>query len=78
VILVYECTGSHQLFDDGFGKLCLDVVVGTIAQYLVRIDLTSEEASRYHEEGKAFVDAFANDVCRREPHYRKLGRTRTI
>lgn len=44
------------------GMLILEVVVGTIAMYEVRVRLTPEEAAAYAREGTAFTDRMAQEI----------------
>jgi phage baseplate assembly protein W len=45
------------------GTLTLEVVVGTLAMYEVRVRLTEEEAASYAREGRAFADRMAQAIC---------------
>jgi hypothetical protein len=44
------------------GTLILEVVVGGMAMYEVRVRLTEEEAATYAREGADFIDRMAKDV----------------
>jgi hypothetical protein len=49
------------------GTLTLEVVVGTIAMYEVRVRLTAEEAASYAQEGRAFADRMAQAIMADPP-----------
>ncbi len=44
------------------GTLALEVVVGTVAMYTVRVALTAQEAASYAREGEAFTDRMAQAI----------------
>lgn len=50
------------------GTLSLEVVVGGIAMYEVRVRLTDEEAASYAREGRAFTDRMAQDIMANPPY----------
>ncbi|KFE66569.1 hypothetical protein [Hyalangium minutum] len=65
-------SGEEELFRSGAwmyrllraadGTLILEVVVGTIAMYEVRVRLNEDEAAAYAREGTAFTDRMAQDI----------------
>ena len=73
--VIYERGGSHLLLDDGAGGLTLEIAVGTVAQYMVRLELNAEELAQYKKDGNAFIDTLAGQVSYDEPKFRKQGRT---
>ena len=50
------------------GTLTLEVVVGGIAQYEVRVRLDEQEAESYAREGRAFADRMARDIMANPPY----------
>jgi hypothetical protein len=72
--VVSEREGSYRLLE-GNGTLTLEVLVGAVALYAVRMALTLEEAAQFRKDGVAWLDALVQDVARREAHYRSQGRT---
>lgn len=72
-----EREGSYRLLERNAAPT-LEVLVGTVALYAVRLALSPEETAQFREHGGAWLDALAQDVARREPHYRSLGRTRPV
>jgi hypothetical protein len=75
--VVNEREGSYRLLE-GNGTLTLEVLVGTVALYAVRMALTPEEAAQFRSQGVSCIEALAQDVTRREAHYRSLGRTQPV
>ncbi len=73
--VIFERQGSHLLLDDGKGGLLLEIAVGTISQYMVRMVLTAAEAAQFKAEGEGFIDKLAGQVVYDEPKFRKAGRT---
>jgi hypothetical protein len=71
--VIYEKEGWHRLLDQG--GLVLEVLIGTVAAYVVRMRLSDEEQDRYRREGAAYIDELARDVLTHEPRYREQGRT---
>jgi hypothetical protein len=74
---LYERDGSHRLFKDG-GELVLEVLVGTVAQYAVRLVLNATELADYSNRGNASIDQLAEYVARDEPSFRAGGRTKPV
>ena len=52
----------YRLLRQQDGTLVLEVVVGTIAMYEVRVRLTPQEAEAYAREGSAFTDRMAKEI----------------
>jgi len=52
----------YRLVRAGDGTLFLDVVVGGIAQFTVRVLLTAQEAEAYARLGRPYADRLAMDV----------------
>ena len=52
------------------GDWCLEVTTGGFAMDVCRMNLTPEEAQRYREEGKDYLDDLAYRVARREKEYK--------
>lgn len=50
------------------GTLTLEVVVGGIAMYEVRVRLNAREAADYAREGRAFADRMAQAIMA-DPHF---------
>lgn len=50
------------------GTLTLEVVVGSIAMYAVRVRLNAQEAADYAREGEAFADRMAQAIMG-DPHF---------
>lgn len=57
----------YRLLRAADGTLILEVVVGTIAMYEVRVTLTAEEAESYAREGRAFTDRLAQAIMSNPP-----------
>ncbi|NVJ07007.1 hypothetical protein HUW63_17360 [Myxococcus sp. AM001] len=52
----------YRLVRSAEGALFLDVVVGGIAQFTVRVVLTAQEADAYGRLGRPYADRLAMDV----------------
>ncbi|NVI97354.1 hypothetical protein HV824_04370 [Myxococcus sp. AM009] len=52
----------YRLVRSAEGALFLDVVVGGIAQFTVRVVLTAQEAEAYGRLGRPYADRLAMDV----------------
>ncbi len=75
--VISEREGSYRLLEHS-GTLALEVLVGTVALYAVRMVLTPGEVAQFREHRVPWLDALAQDVTRREAHYRSLGRTQPV
>lgn len=52
----------YRLLRDRSGALSIEVVVGTIAMYEVRVRLDAQETADYHREGRPFADRLAQAI----------------
>lgn len=52
----------YQLVRDSRGALIIEVVVGGIAMYSVRVRLDAQETAAYAQEGQAFTDRLAQAI----------------
>ncbi len=57
----------YRLLRASDGTLTLEVVVGGIAMYEVRVRLTAQEAAAYAREGQAFTDRLAQAILADPP-----------
>jgi hypothetical protein len=65
--VLYQSPLLHRLLRAPDGTLTLEVVVGGIAMYEVRVRLTDAEAASYAREGNAFVDRLARAILADPP-----------
>jgi hypothetical protein len=52
----------YMLVRDASGALIIEVVVGGIAMYSVRVRLDEQESAAYAREGQAFTDRLAQAI----------------
>jgi hypothetical protein len=65
--VLYQSPLLYRLLRASDGGLTLEVVVGGIAMYEVRVRLTSQEAESYSREGRAFTDRMAQAIMADPP-----------
>jgi hypothetical protein len=52
----------YKLVEESSGELVLEIVLGDVGWYEMRVLLTKEEAARYREEGGSFVRWLVDQV----------------
>ncbi|MFP2933405.1 hypothetical protein ACLESO_51310 [Pyxidicoccus sp. 3LG] len=57
----------YRLLRAADGTLTLEVVVGGLSQYEVRVRLDDQEAAAYAREGRAFADRMAQAIMANPP-----------
>lgn len=60
--VLYQSPLMYRVLREGSGKLVIEVVVGGIAMYSVRVRLDAHEAEAYAREGTAFSDGLARQI----------------
>ncbi|MCP3137465.1 hypothetical protein [Pyxidicoccus xibeiensis] len=60
--VLYQSPLLYRLLRAADGTLSLEVVVGGISQYEVRVRLDEQEAAAWAREGPAFTDRMARDI----------------
>lgn len=65
--VLYQSPLLYRLLRAPDGSLTLEVVVGGIAMYEVRVRLTPQEAESYAREGRAFTDGLARAIMADPP-----------
>ncbi|QSQ25210.1 hypothetical protein JY651_09880 [Pyxidicoccus parkwayensis] len=65
--VLYQSPLLYRLLRAPDGGLTLEVVVGGIAMYEVRVRLTPDEAQSYAREGTAFIDRMAKAIMADPP-----------
>jgi len=65
--VLFQSPLLYRLLRAPGGTLSLEVVVGGIAMYEVRVRLTAEEAASYAREGSAFTDRMAQAIMADPP-----------
>lgn len=65
--VVYQSPLLYRVLREADGALVIEVVVGGIAMYAVRVRLTAAEAEAFTREGSAFSDRLARDIMAQPP-----------
>lgn len=60
--VLHQSPLMYRLLREADGRLALEVVVGGIAMYTVRVRLDEREAEAYAREGTAFSDRLARQI----------------
>ncbi len=60
--VLYQSPLLYRVLREEDGALVIEVVVGGIAMYAVRVRLTPQEAKAYAREGSAFSDRLAREI----------------
>jgi hypothetical protein len=61
----------YQLVEEPGGQLVLEIVLGDIGWYEMRVPLNAEETTRYSEEGASFVKWLVDHVRADPDNYRR-------
>nr|WP_242588670.1 hypothetical protein [Corallococcus macrosporus] len=57
----------YRVLREKGGALSIEVVVGGIVQFEVRVRLNAEETGSFHREGRAFADRLAQAILADPP-----------
>jgi len=60
--VLHQSPLMYRVLREASGKLVIEVVVGGIAMYTVRVRLDDEEAASYASEGSRFSDRLAKEI----------------
>lgn len=60
--LIGDDQEMYKLLEGSAGELVLEIVLGDVGWYEMRVPLTEEEAARYREEGASFVKWLVDQV----------------
>lgn len=60
--VLHQSPLMYRVLREASGKLVIEVVVGGIAMYTVRVRLDDEEAASWAREGAAFSDRMAKAI----------------
>lgn len=66
--VLYQSPLMYRMLREAGGTLVIEVVVGGIAMYTVRVRLDGDEAAAYTREGSGYSDRLARDIMAR-PKY---------
>lgn len=65
--VLYQSPMMHRLLRESDGSLVLEVVVGGMAMYEVRVTLSDEEVRGWESEGKGYIDRLAAAIVADPP-----------
>lgn len=60
--VLYQSPLMYRVLREPSGSLAIEVVVGTVAMYTVRVRLHAHEAEAYAREGSRFSDRLAKEI----------------
>jgi hypothetical protein len=63
--VLYQSPLLYRVLREASGALVIEVVVGGIAMYTVRVRLDPEETEAYAREGSGFSDRLAREIMAR-------------
>jgi hypothetical protein len=67
--VLYQSPLMYRVLREAGGPLVIEVVVGGIAMYTVRVRLDEGEAAAYARDGSGFSDRLAHEIMA-QPNYR--------
>jgi hypothetical protein len=63
--VLHQSPLMYRVLREGGGRIVLEVVVGGVAMYTVRVRLDEAEAAAYAREGSSYSDRLARDIMAR-------------